>query len=165
MKPQTAKMATQSHKPHYKFYLLITAIILFCAGCKKDTGLLVNTNKTNLTEQEKLLVGKWILTKTETYEILHTDSVGLIQCSLISSINSLYNCQIKFTGTYNGTGTIGACYTTNTFKWYINEKTKLQIQNGVCYDITYLNTDSFAVATIYTKDILKLKDIFYYKIN
>lgn len=157
-----------------KILLLVTvAILLLITSCKK-TPSPKNQNKDimQLTNTEQTLLGKWQMTKNETYEVDGIDSSGQYICSLISIQNGDSTCSLQFKHTYNpqlldkqltGIGSIEECDPNQLFLWNARQQNKLEILLGHSYELIYLNSDSVAFSRVYTKDILQLKSVVSYK--
>lgn len=147
---------------------ICSIILLLALACKKSTYQSVSS-PINLNLQEQTLISKWALQKSETYEIFGIDTSGQLQCVLIGSSICDSLCTVEFKNQYylgfNGSGSIGACNPLANFIWNAKQQNKIQVNDTVFYDIIYLTPDSFALANIYIKDILKLKSIVYYKKN
>ena len=159
------------------FYLLACSTLLLIAGCEKSPnqtqpGNPSSANTPNLNAQEKALIGKWALKKSETYEISGVDSTGQYLCTLIGSSTCDSTCILEFKNEFwspqyqlefKGIGSIGACDSTSSFLWKAKQLNKLEIGSGSLYDIVYLSHDSVAFSNVYTRAILTLKSIVYYK--
>jgi hypothetical protein len=174
MKKQTPNKIACTKKLNAKafLHLFICSVILLTVSCKKSPSTQSQSTR-QLNAQEQALVGKWSLKKSETYEITGTDSSGQYICSLIGNSDCDSTCNVIFKSEYNkpvypelkGNGVIGGCDSTTAFIWKSKQVKQLEINTGNFYDIVYLSKDSVAFSNVYTKDILKLKSIAYYKRN
>jgi hypothetical protein len=173
-KQKPSKIASTKKSNTKTFLLFICSVILLTVSCKKSASTQSNTQNTQqLNTQEQTLVGKWSLKKNETYEITGIDSTGQYICSLIGGSDCDSTCNIIFKSEYSkpvypelkGNGVIGGCDSTTAFIWKAKQAKQIEINSGSFYDIVYLTNDSVALSNVYTKDILKLKSIAYYKRN
>jgi hypothetical protein len=138
--------------------------LLFTGGCEKveqPKPAQQNTVHT-LNAQEQLLVGRWDLKRTETYEMAGTDSSGNCICNFLNATACDSTCGINFFNTSMAAGTIGGCDPQAPFSWSIPQSATLQTNNGP-YHIEFINHDSMAVSDTHVKDILQIKDVFYYR--
>lgn len=149
--------------------LLLCSVLLLNSACKKNQ---VEPNFNELNAQESRIFGKWLLKKTDTYEVSGADSSGQYQCTLITSDSCTSNCPVEFENQHSGNlyaqnfigkGSVGGCDEKAIFIWNAKQQNKLDVNSGTVYDIVYLSADSIAFSNVYLKDILKLKSVFYYK--
>jgi len=155
------------------FYLVVCSTLLVSVACKKPTDQPTpSVNTSGLNVQEQALVGKWTLKKSETYEIAGIDSTGQYLCTLVGSSTCDSTCILEFKNVnaspsncqgLKGLDSIGGCDSNASFIWKAKQPKKLEISTGSLYDIIYLSHDSAAFSTVYRKDILTLKSVFYYK--
>lgn len=158
------------------FYLIICSILLLIVACRKADQL--NSSQSlpggapQLNPQEQTLIGRWDLKRSETYEITGVDSSGQYVDVLIGSSECDSVCGIEFKNEYSwppnkqelkGRGSIGGCDSTVVFSWKAKQAGKLETAAGISYDILYLANDSTAFSCVYTKDILTLRSVMYYK--
>lgn len=134
--------------------LVLSAIIFSCKKAAVKHNNIVSTPS---------LIGNWGLTKTDIYEIAGQDSAGQPHCIIISSQQYSRNCTVQFKSIFTGAGFIGKCDTNANFTWRLPAQDKLQVNDTLFYNIIYLTNDSVAFAHTYIKDILKLKEVTYYK--
>lgn len=161
-------------------FLAAGALLLTIHGCEKSEKprpaqeANQTVNAIPLNAQEQALLGKWKLKKTETYEVTGVDSNGQYTGSIISNSTCSSICKIEFKNEYwwspyapecKGVGSIGACDSTATFIWKAKQQKKLELNSGIMYDIVYVTPDSIALSYFHEKDILKLKEVYYYKKN
>lgn len=139
-------------------------ILLFTGGCEKAEQHKTVSQPASahvLNSQEQLLVGNWNLRKKETYEVGGMDSLGNCLCNLLNTTVGDSTCAISFFGTIMGAGSIGGCDANAAFSWTVPQSNTLQTNKGL-YHIEYLCKDSMALSNTYVKDILELKDVYYY---
>jgi hypothetical protein len=161
-------MKTKIKKAKTLFFLAICSILI--SACQKTA--MNSSDYTQLSEEERALLGKWNLERTETYEISGIDSTGQYICDLIGL--TFYNtpCFIEFKIAEQhllsypqllGKGLIGDCDSTASFSWIARQHKLQVIGNNGSYHIDYLQRDSAALSYVHQKDILKLRSVFYYK--
>lgn len=129
-----------------KLILILSVFLLF--GCKKP-----NIDQPPTTNN---LLGKWMLYKTEIYEIAGSD-----ECMVGSSNITDSTCYITFYPPNMGNGIIGSCDTSYIFSWKRVGK-QLLVNDSMYYDVRLLTKDSLVVENYYMDDILKLKNVNYY---
>lgn len=151
--------------------LLMMMGALILAGCKKKetNPQPVASKLPAMTSQERSLLGKWSMKRSDTYEISGQDSAGHEQVTLVSSATSDSSCTLEFLSSissvqsgYNGKGKVGDCDAKAAFLWKAKNEGELETAANN-YGILYLTKDSAAFYTYYVKDILSMKDIYYYK--
>lgn len=149
--------------------LFAGCLMVVMSSCKKSGK--PGSGAEQLSAQEQMLLGKWTLTCSETYEVSGADSAGNLVLNLVDVNSYSPGCRIEFRGDafdagkqyHRAAGTFAGCDSAATFPWKIKQPAKLDIRSGPQYDINLLCHDSAVFSAVYVKDILKLKSVYHYR--